>query len=107
MKPEDEIVTVLVPPLIDREPFEAVQNRLKINNPKVTPPRVVNGSNLLTGICHCGDCGGAMTLRTGKSSRYRYYASSASSRPFFFHSWSECALTPSASKPLQPYSRAR
>ncbi len=80
VKPEEEVVTVAVPPLIDLEMFEAVQNRLKVNNPKVTPPRVVSGPNLLTGICYCGNCGGAMTLRTGKNGRYRYYACSIRAR---------------------------
>ncbi len=80
VKPEKEVVTVPVPPLIDRETFDAVQSRLKANNPKVTPPRVVSGPNLLTGICYCGNCGGAMTLRTGKSGRYRYYACSIRAR---------------------------
>jgi len=46
----------------------------------VTPPHVVSGPNLLTGICHCGNCGGAMTLRTGKNGRYRYYACSIRAR---------------------------
>lgn len=80
LKPADEVITVPVPPLIDLEIFEAVQKRLKANNPKVTPPRVVSGPNLLTGICYCGNCGGAMTLRTGKSGRYRYYACSIRAR---------------------------
>lgn len=80
MKPEKEVVTVPVPPLTDRETFDAVQSRLRANNPKVTPPRVVSGPNLLTGICYCGNCGGAMTLRTGKSGRYRYYACSIRAR---------------------------
>jgi site-specific DNA recombinase len=39
----------------------------------MTAPRVVSGPTLLTGICFCASCGGAMTLRTGKSGRYRYY----------------------------------
>ncbi|SCM77621.1 hypothetical protein KL86PLE_41426 [uncultured Pleomorphomonas sp.] len=39
VKPEEEVVTVAVPPLIDLETFEAVQRRLQVNNPKVTPPR--------------------------------------------------------------------
>ena len=30
----------------------------------------------LTGICFCAACGGAMTLRTGKGGRYRYYTCS-------------------------------
>src|SRR5256885_1316486 len=38
-----------------------------------TAPRVVSGPTLLTGICFCAACGGAMTLRTGKSGKYRYY----------------------------------
>jgi site-specific DNA recombinase len=80
LKPAEEVVTVAVPPLIDLETFEGVQKRLQANNPKVTPPRVVSGPNLLTGICYCGNCGGAMTLRTGKSGRYRYYACSIRAR---------------------------
>lgn len=80
LKPAEEIVTVDVPPLIDPETFEAIQQRLQSNNPKVTPPRVVSGPNLLTGICYCGNCGGAMTLRTGKNGRYRYYACSIRAR---------------------------
>uniref|UniRef100_UPI002FDA464C zinc ribbon domain-containing protein n=1 Tax=Pontibaca methylaminivorans TaxID=515897 RepID=UPI002FDA464C len=30
--------------------------------------------------CHCGNCGGAMTLRTGKNGRHRYYACSIRAR---------------------------
>ncbi len=41
-------------------------------NPKVTPARIVSGPTLLTGICFCAKCAGAMTLRTGKGNRYRY-----------------------------------
>ncbi|WKW52032.1 recombinase family protein [Rhodomicrobium lacus] len=80
LKPVEEVVTVGVPPLIDIETFDAIQRRLQANNPKVTPPRVVSGPNLLTGICYCGNCGGAMTLRTGKNGRYRYYACSIRAR---------------------------
>jgi hypothetical protein len=35
---------------------------------------------MLTGICFCADCGGAMTIRTGKSGRYRYYTCSIAAR---------------------------
>ena len=35
---------------------------------------------VLTGICYCGNCGGAMTIRTGKGGRYRYYACSMKAR---------------------------
>jgi len=34
-----------VPPLIDRETFDAVQARLKSRNPIVTPARVSSGPN--------------------------------------------------------------
>lgn len=76
MKPVSEVVVVEVPPLIDWETFGMVQARLKARNPKVRPARVVSGPTLLTGICHCAKCGGAMTIRTGKGGRYRYYACS-------------------------------
>ena len=78
-KPED-LVTVPVPPIIDRKTFDAVQKLMQARNPKVAPPRVVTGPTLLTGICFCGKCGGAMTIRTGKSGRYRYYACSIKAR---------------------------
>ena len=41
---------------------------------------VVGGPTMLTGICFCADCGGAMTIRTGKSGRYRYYTCSIAAR---------------------------
>ena len=37
-----------VPPLIERETFDAVQARLKSRNPMVTPARVSSGPTLLT-----------------------------------------------------------
>jgi len=46
---------------------------LKSRSPAMIAPRIVSGPTLLTGICFCAACGGAMTLRTGKSGRYRYY----------------------------------
>ena len=81
LKPEAEVITVPVPPLIDRETFDTVQKLLQARNPKTElPARVVIGPTLLTGICYCGNCGGAMTIRTGKSGRYRYYACSIKAR---------------------------
>lgn len=80
MKPVSEIVTVAVPPIIDQATFDAVQAHLRSRNPKVTPARVVSGPTLLIGICFCADCGGAMTLRTGKGGRYRYYTCSIKAR---------------------------
>jgi DNA invertase Pin-like site-specific DNA recombinase len=80
LKPVSEVVPVEVPPLIDRQTFDTVQAHLKARNPKVTPARVTSGPTLLTGICFCADCGGAMTLRTGKGGRYRYYTCSIKAR---------------------------
>ena len=80
LKPADQVIAVPVPPLIDQETFDAVQAHLKSRNPKVAPPQVVGGPTMLTGICFCADCGGAMTIRTGKSGRYRYYTCSIAAR---------------------------
>lgn len=82
-KPENEVAIMAVPPLIERETFDAVQARLKSRNPMVTPSRVSSGPTLLTGICFCAKCGGAMTLRTGRGSAggtYRYYTCSTKAR---------------------------
>lgn len=64
---------VPVDPIIDPALFDAVQAALRARNPKAMPPRVVSGPILLTGLATCASCGGGMTLRTGKSGRYRYY----------------------------------
>ncbi len=80
LKPVSEVIAVEVPPLIDQATFDAVQTHLRNRNPKVTPARVVSGPTLLTGICFCATCGGAMTLRTGKGGRYRYYTCSIKAR---------------------------
>ncbi len=80
LKPVSEIVVVPVPPLIDRETFDAVQTLLKARHPTVTPSAVISGPTMLTGLIHCAKCGGAMTIRTGKGGRYRYYACSMKAR---------------------------
>ncbi|HQT95960.1 MAG TPA: recombinase family protein [Thermoanaerobaculaceae bacterium] len=80
LKPVSEIVVVPVPPLVDRETFDAVQALLKARHPTVTPSAVISGPTMLTGLIHCAKCGGAMTIRTGKGGRYRYYACSMKAR---------------------------
>ena len=80
LKPVSEIVIVPVPPIIDPETFDAIQKLLKARNPKVMPSRVISGPTMLTGLIHCAKCGGAMTIRTGKGGRYRYYACSMKAR---------------------------
>ncbi len=77
---EAEMITVEVPPIIDQAAFDSVQAHLRSRNPRVTPSRVVSGPTLLTGICFCAGCDGAMTLRTGKGGRYRYYTCSTKAR---------------------------
>src|SRR6266852_7126402 len=79
-KPEAEVVEMTVPPIIEAAEFEAVQTLLKTRSPALTAPRIVSGPTLLTGICFCAGCGKAMTLRTGKGGRYRYYTCSTKAR---------------------------
>src|SRR5712691_926743 len=79
-KPEMEVVEMAVPPIIDAAEFEAVQALLKTRSPALTAARITSGPTLLTGICFCADCGMAMTLRTGKGGRYRYYTCSTKAR---------------------------
>jgi site-specific DNA recombinase len=80
VKPDDQQIAVAIEPIIDAPAFDAVQAALKARNPKTTPPRTVTGPILLTGVATCASCGGGMTLRTGKSGRYRYYACAASAQ---------------------------
>src|SRR5450631_2043324 len=79
-KPETEVVEMMVPPIIELAEFEAVRAHLKARSLAWTAPRIVRGPTLLTGICLCAACGMAMTLRTGKSGRYRYYTCSTKAR---------------------------
>jgi site-specific DNA recombinase len=79
-KPDTEVVEMAVPPIIEAAEFEIVRVLLKTRSPALTAPRIVSGPTLLTGICFCADCGKAMTLRTGKGGRYRYYTCSTKAR---------------------------
>jgi site-specific DNA recombinase len=79
-KPEADQIAVPVEPIIDAATFDAVQSLLRARNPRALPPRVVTGPILLTGIATCASCGGGMTLRTGKTGRYRYYTCSTCAR---------------------------
>ena len=70
------IVEIPVPVLIDLDVFQRTQSKLTQNNPRTTPPRVVNGPSLLTGVAFCASCGSGMT-RTGTNRRgksYSYYS---------------------------------
>ena len=72
-KPESEWVVASVPPIVDRADFDRVQQTLDARNPKKNPPQTLGGPTLLTGLVRCAHCGSGMTIRTGKSGRYRYY----------------------------------
>ena len=80
IKPREEWIPVDVPPIIEQGMFDKVQRTLEAKSPKNTPPRVVSGPTLLSGLLKCATCGGSMVLRTGKSGQYRYYACSTSAR---------------------------
>ena len=78
-KPEEEVVTIPVPGLIEPEVFEQVQRQLHARSPQVAAPRVTTGPILLTGLAVCATCRGGMTLRTGTSQNgviHRYYTCS-------------------------------
>ncbi len=82
-KPATEVITVGVPPIIERQTFNEVERTLKARSPRTTPPRVTTGPVLLTGLAHCASCGSAMTMRTGTSKTgkiYRYYSCSGAAR---------------------------
>ena len=71
------VIHISVPVLIEQSDFDRAQAKLARSNPKTTPPRVVNGPSLLTGIAVCASCGSGMT-RTGTTNRqgrsYSYYS---------------------------------
>ena len=66
------IVEIDVPTIVPMDLFERVQARLARNNPKVTPPRTVNGPNLLAGMATCASCGSGL-VRTGTARGERSY----------------------------------
>jgi site-specific DNA recombinase len=67
------VVQVEVPTILPMPLFERVQQRLTMNRPTVTAPRVVNGPTLLVGLAVCGCCGAGMT-RTATRRRERLYS---------------------------------
>ncbi len=75
----EESIIVPCPEIVPPKIIAEVAARRARAAPKVTPPRVTNGPTLLTGIlkCNAPDCGAGMTIRTGKSGQYIYYACNA------------------------------
>ena len=72
-RPPADWIRVPIDPIIDEATFERVRQRRQARAPATTLPRRVSSPVLLTRLLKCGDCGGAMTLTTGKSGKYRYY----------------------------------
>ena len=74
-KTDDEHVVMAVPPIVTREQFDAVQKLMIQRRPTSAQSQAYCGPTLLGGIIFCGQCGSAMTLRTGRGNggQYRYY----------------------------------
>ena len=74
-KGDDEHVVIAVPPIVTHDQFDAVQRSMLLRRPTTEHSQAYCGPTLLGGIIFCGQCGGAMTLRTGRGNggQYRYY----------------------------------
>ncbi|WP_025872713.1 recombinase family protein [Methylobacillus glycogenes] len=68
-----EWVKTSIPVIVDPAVFEQVRRKRELRAPAQTPPRITSSPTLLTGLLKCGECGGALTLVTGKSGKYKYY----------------------------------
>ena len=69
-----EPILITVPAIVSLEVFEGIQRELCSRDPKKLPPQNVGGPILLNSLATCASCGSSMTISTGKSGRYRYYA---------------------------------
>ena len=78
LRPRDQWIEVTVPPILESDRFDAVQQRLTARNPRISAPRSHTSPVLLSGLGRCGapGCTSTMMLMTGKGGRYRYYACS-------------------------------
>ncbi len=79
-RPEDDWIVCdnAWPAIVDRETFEAVQERRKTSREKHTHARgrALKSEYLLTGLMRCGVCGGKLTghgMKNQKGYRNRYY----------------------------------
>ncbi|TLP68059.1 hypothetical protein FEE96_05960 [Parasedimentitalea maritima] len=75
-------ITIPVPPIIERSKFDLVRATMEARAPSQTPPRVVTGDVLLTGLAKCSNCGNEMTMGAGNGNggRYHYYQCAAQMR---------------------------
>jgi DNA invertase Pin-like site-specific DNA recombinase len=68
-----EWVKTTIPAIIDSARFEQARVRRESRAPNQISPSILSSPTLMTGLIKCGECGGSMTLATGKSGRYKYY----------------------------------
>lgn len=73
IRPKEEWIPFAMPRLVADADFYAAQDKLDIQHPINTAPRLVSSNVLLTAIATCEECGGPMRKLTGKSGRYKYY----------------------------------
>jgi len=73
IKDRAEWIAFETPVIIEADAFDQTQARLKRRRSTQIAPRTLNGPTLLTGLAKCSS-GSGMTVRTGKSGKYRYYA---------------------------------
>lgn len=77
VKPDiSDAIAVPVPAIVTVQQFERASAASAERNPMRSAPHVSAGTTLLTGIVRCGipGCGAGLTIRTGKSGQYAYYA---------------------------------
>ena len=80
-KPETEVVEMAVPAIIDEAEFEVVQMLLKSRSPAMDRAHGSSAGRPSLPASASARPAGAMTLRTGKSGRYRYYTCSHQGPP--------------------------
>lgn len=61
------------PAIISRPLFDRVRSLVGLRNGRVTPPRAVSSSHLLSMLLKCGHCGHSMLACSAKSGRFHYY----------------------------------
>ena len=61
------------PAIIPRSKFRRVNALMRSRAPKITHPRRVRSTYLLSGIVKCGNCEGAFSGQDAKSGRFSYY----------------------------------
>lgn len=63
-------------PIVEKELFDRVQEKLKSRSFVAQHPRITNSDFLLSGLLFCENCGGQVVGRNAKSAAYHYYVCS-------------------------------